>query len=423
MQTFNFRDPAFLACAGGVGWEPDPADATLWAWFRPDKYLTEGLPGFQNAISVLGNASDATVNKTDKTNSRNLSARTAGAVHPAFLTEANTKSNLLCYSEDMTIGGGGWAWHELGAGTNDSPTLYTVGAQNGGMAQYVRYCFPGQTYRLTFTARRVTGNTNLQVYHNGSATGASTNVTLTGSLADYTVDFLGRASLPASGVEVGLRDANVAGWGQFEVTKWHLYDPSISSSTYLFNTGYNPRLPAPDGKHRWMVVGPGATVTQLRQVMTSDDPLSEPCTIYCVFYWYDNATGGNWAFSSLDPYSWNIGRYISGGLHTMYGNINGGVCAMPNPQPSHHVAFVGTHVFNDINTEHRQNKLAAGTVGSPDMGASIKRGLVFGGEDATPSYSKGIAIAEILVFTGVAHDTATQDIYIDYLADRYGIVV
>lgn len=96
---------------------------------------------------------------------------------------------------------------------------------------------------------------------------------------------------------------------------------------------------------------------------------------------------------------------------------------MPNPQPSHHVAFVGTHVFNDINTEHRQNKLAAGTVGSPDMGASIKRGLVFGGEDVTPSYSKGIAIAEILVFTGVAHDTATQDIYIDYLANRYGIAV
>ena len=119
--------------------------------------------------------------------------------------------NLLTSSEDLT--GSGWVYQY---GSADDATHFTATGQYGNAFQNVATKeFEHYTYFVT--VRRVTGNYNLYFVHGGSATGTATPVTVTDSLADYSLTVLGRTG--GGSVGFGFQDRSASGWGQWEITR------------------------------------------------------------------------------------------------------------------------------------------------------------------------------------------------------------
>ena len=418
--SLSFRDPAFGG--GAVAGEPDPADPALWAWFRGDKYILEQTPPhgpYPYCCYAWGNASNATVDKTNRTNSRNLSYRTdPGIVYPPCFTRTDQLENIIGASENLTSGVSGAAWYFTG-GTRDDATHYTFSALNGAIFWQTPYLWPQRTYKLTITARAVSGNTNLEIWHPDSLTGVSQPLTLTGSLADYTFSFLGKTNPLVTYSRVGIRDPNAAGFGQIEVTKWHLRDSSMSD-TYLLSTGsWGPRLGTLFPGHRCVECGPYG-YTRTLQNMTSDDAISLPLTIYFVTY-FRYYTG--WLFGTNSPDTWDCGALIDPPLN-MYANTSGVRLPFNNPQPAVDNPYILTWGFqNGVTSYNRKNLEAPNSGNNLQSGASITRGFTFGGQNnLSGSDAGGMYFPEIIIYEGTR--TALQEAdTINYLAARYGIVV
>ncbi len=118
---------------------------------------------------------------------------------------------LLLRSEDLTD-----TWKKTGGGTIDDATHFTFGAQNDTVYQ-IYTTADGALYTFFVEARAVSGNTALRLRHNSSASGANTDVTFTGTLANYATTVLGRTG--GGVVTFGVRDENVGGFGQIEITR------------------------------------------------------------------------------------------------------------------------------------------------------------------------------------------------------------
>jgi hypothetical protein len=117
-------------------------------------------------------------------------------------------------TEDLTDA----AWLTTGA-TVDDATHVTFNAAGDEVRQNLA-TVDGVTYTLSFDARRVTGNYDLQFLHDSSETGTRTPVTITDTLARYSVSVLGKVG--GGTVAFGLEDINVAGFGQVEITNWQV---------------------------------------------------------------------------------------------------------------------------------------------------------------------------------------------------------
>jgi hypothetical protein len=85
------------------------------------------------------------------------------------------------------------------------------------------------SYTLYIRARRITGNTDLALYHADSATSNTTATTITGTLADYVVTVLGKAG--GGTVYFGLQDRNGSGFPtQLEVTRWAVFQGTLNAT-------------------------------------------------------------------------------------------------------------------------------------------------------------------------------------------------
>jgi hypothetical protein len=419
--SLGLRDPALLQSSG---FTPDPADATMWGWWSGNDYFTPlGAPGSggnENTIKCWGDISNNTANKTGVTNTRNLVYQPggSGSWYPAIMSEANGQSNLCVRSETFGNAYSEWAGSNI---TKNDDTHFTFTAQNGYIRQPIFATYPGRTYRLTIRCRAVTGNTALKLYHLNSATGNTTSITVTGTLADYTVDILGPATTGT--LHVGLQDTNAAGFGQVEITRAHLVDTGYCSDTsYLKNGDYIPKFPAIAAKRNFVVVP--LNYGYVYNPLTSGGTITASvCTIYACAMIQDHIRaggGGGWMFASVTP-NWGCAQLIDApSTYNMYSNGNGVRIALGST-PSLHTKYIFTHVWNGANSKYRLNKGAQAS-GAQNWGGNITNGFSFGGAVFPMVAGPPSMWFEMIIFT-TAHDTATQDQYIDYLASRYSVTV
>lgn len=136
--------------------------------------------------------------------------------------DAVWRKNLLADGSTEDLNNAAWNPTDV---TVDTATTMTFDAQNGQVWQGVT-TVAGVTYTVSFEARRITGNTGLRIRHFNSATGDSTNFTITDTLTRHSVSVLGKAGDGVVGF--GIRDANVVGHGQIEVTEWQVEVGALS---------------------------------------------------------------------------------------------------------------------------------------------------------------------------------------------------
>jgi len=144
----------------------------------------------------------------------------ATAANRPTLSLPGNEGNLALRSTDITQA----VWTTANGGTKDAATLFTFAGLNSTLLQQVS-TVAGITYKLEFKARAVSGNTALKFYHNNSATGNTSNLTIDGVLTKYSVSVLGRTGNGL--VDFGIRDENAAGHGQIEIT-----EVSVRQSTW-----------------------------------------------------------------------------------------------------------------------------------------------------------------------------------------------
>lgn len=99
--------------------------------------------------------------------------------------------------------------------TVDDTTTCTFDAQNGILSQAIP-TLEDYTYTLSFDIRRISGNTALHFYHNSSATGNSTALTVTAALTRRFITIAGKTD--DGYIDFGIRDEQASGQGQIEIT-------------------------------------------------------------------------------------------------------------------------------------------------------------------------------------------------------------
>lgn len=395
----------------------------MWGWYRAgDYYVPVGAPGSggnENTIKSWGDKSNNTADKTSVTNTRNLryQASGSGVWYPAIMSENTGQSNLAVRSEDVSSADG-WAGSNI---TVNDATHFTFTAQNGYLRQQIFGSYAGRTYRITIRCRAVSGNTALKIYHLNSATGNTTSITVTGVLADYTVDVLGPAT--DGTLFVGLQDTNAAGHGQVEITRTHVVDTGYCSDTsYLKNGDYIPKFPAYGGRRNFVCLP--MDYGYVYNPLTSGGTITASvCTVYTcqIMQAHRNAAGGGWQFGAQSPNWAAVGGLVDApSTWNLYSNGNGTRIPLGST-PTLHIPLIFTHVWNGGSSKYRLNKGAEAS-GTQVWGGNITNGWSFGGLVYPRVNGSPSMWFEMLVFN-TAHNTATQDIYIDYLAARYGVTV
>jgi hypothetical protein len=400
--SLGLRDPGFLQSSG---FTPDPADPDLFGWWSADKYVTE----VSNVISVWGDRTNNTVNKAALTGTRNLIP--VGALKMR-LSNNDGSGNLLFASQDMTQA----IWTTF-LFTKNSATTGTFTGQGGVINAISSLLRAGVSYTLKATMRAVSGNVNLEWVTYNSPSGNYTAVTVTGALADYTRVFTG-----AGGVYLGIRDNNAAGHGQIEVTKWQLCETGWGATGYVdtgtaTNAYYIPTLA---GKQVIWTHGNSGYCWPRNESFTDVADITK-LTAYFAIYWPHTTIG-------LGPFLTNRNTHSS---WSWYADLNPtDQSAYVNTAPFARLdtgsavpAYgfsIFTAVYNGANSSVRVNKNAAVTGALGVIPANEHHGLELG--NTLSGNCSTCGFYEVLV-RRVADNTATQDLYIDYLASRVGIVV
>jgi len=129
----------------------------------------------------------------------------------------------------------------------------------------------GVTYTVSFWVKRESGNSNLSIYHQFSATGNSTAITVTTSWQRVFVAVLGRTG--NGNIEFGIIDSNTSGWGS--VLVWGFQVETGSGASSLIPTGASQGSRALDSCYiagsnftSWFSTGAGTVVAQSDNVCT-----------------------------------------------------------------------------------------------------------------------------------------------------------
>lgn len=399
--SLSLRDHAFLQGVAG----PPPApigtnDPNTMVWYKASEHITHN--------SYIGDKMDTTTNKASSGSPNMNLVRFAGTpVFPSVL--ANNNANMAQYSENLQIG------HTVSGFTINTPVLGTFTAQNGYIRSQIAWCGdqPGVTYVFKLKIRNISGNTNLHIYHLGSATGASTPVTIDGTLTEYTVEFLAPAA-PTLAFYIGIQDQNAAGHGQIETTEWHLYRKNEHDTTYVANANL-PGWPYRDGYAAWCGgIGTSGGFNQPGSFRTHP---GGPMTIYLTM-WLRNRQDTNYLVLCNRPgfYTWIFGINVATGFLRLYsGGAWGanGTVAVPLKQ-----WCVVTGVFNGPGAGFtRVNKSAADAGGVAVLPANDRTQCHF--DSASGAIARVDAHEMIVRYT--ADNTATQDSFIEYLGGQVGL--
>jgi hypothetical protein len=411
-MPINIATRRALLNSSVVGWSPDPTDANTWGWWDVDNYVVTNAPG---DVVSWGNRMASQVDKTDITDATNFSGG-GGMSNKPVLSRTDTLGNWVRASENMAAA----SVYTAASATINSATLATFTAQNGAVYQPVPFTQPGVTYRLRIKIKRITGNTAIQLYHAGSATGDSVNITIDGTSTEYTTTFLGHATY--GNVNVGVRDANALGQGQVELLEWQVTDNVGWSTTYIANpSSWTPVVPLASGA-RAIYNNDGSTLSWgtyfIHNYAGTHAALAQPLTFYLCFMPQRIAASRS-LWDNINP-TWATYCDFNPTDESIYTNAN------PFARIDRAVPYVVntwrvvTAVYNGASSLVRVNKTAAvtGTLGA--LGG-INKGFILG-SSAFAGVSCGIAISAFMIRT-VADSTATQNTYIEYFAGKVGLIV
>jgi hypothetical protein len=405
MNTLDLRDPAFLGgpVAGSLLPAPiDGTDANTVGWWKATDHIT--FPTY------IGDKMNTTVDKASSANPNwNLVPYNAAAVFCP--TTSHNNVNLFYHSEDITAS----ALWQVSNATKDSATTLTFTAPNGYLRQICR-CADESAAVYVYRAkiRNISGNTGLRVRHAGSATGASTGITIDGVLTEYKITFLG-PTVSGGTIDVGLTDINGAGQGQIEIQEQQIYRQDTGDD-YIATTT-TPICGNRGGIKTWSSGNQLDTTNWLAwnnptgRVPGGGTPYS--ATVYSAV-WIRSFSASGYGFRSINPNFFPIIGWEATALHK-HRQYNGG-WVLGDQLPVSTWCIL-TNVFNGASSEVRYNKNAANIVSSGTISATEWR---FGGE-AAGTYSR--ADFHECIIRNVVDNTATQDSFIEYLASHVGLTV
>lgn len=411
-MPINIATRRALLNSSVVGWSPDPNDANTWGWWDADNYVVTGAEG---NVTSWGNRMAYQVDKTTLVNTTNFGPALGAWARPV-LSRTDTLGNWIRASENMTAP----TIYSVTSATINSATLVTFTAQNGVVWQTLAITQPGVTYRMRIKIKRISGNTAIELYHSGAASGNSTAITIDGTSTEYSTTFTGHASY--GNVLVGVRDPNAAGQGQVELLEWQVTDNVGMSTTYVANPSFYYSLaPAPGGA-RAVYTQDGLTTSwgaYLKMGYTGTHAsLAQPLTFYLCYMpkrisanrsLWDNTTP-TWAtFCDFNATDESI--YVNS---APFNRIDRGTAYVVDTWR------VISAVYNGASSGVRLNKTAAltGTLGA--LGG-INKGFTLGASPFTDQCC-GIAISAFMIRT-VADSTLIQNEYIDYFAKKVGLIV
>ena len=152
------------------------------------------------------------------------------------------RTNLITYSEDFS--NAAWAFGSLietnvssAAGiapdANNSASSIIFSGQYKNRKQRVTTS-DGVSYTFSVWIKRISGNANLALIHESSATGTSTNITITDEWQRYDVTVLGRVG--GGFVFFGIQDRNTSGFGEILIYGAQVEEASFPTS-YIKTTG------------------------------------------------------------------------------------------------------------------------------------------------------------------------------------------
>jgi hypothetical protein len=226
-------------------------------------------------------------------------------------------TNLLLRSEEL--GAAPWTANSGGSGTtitddygiapngNATADLVTFNIKNGSREQAFT-SLDGVTYTLSFYAKRISGNYDLQFLHFNSATSVSTNLTVTDSWERYSVSFLGKFG--GGTVIVGIRDNNDSGWGGVLVWGAQLeqsttvgeYIPTTSTINSAPRFDHNPTTGESLGllveEQRTNVIVNNQTFTSSTGATATNNAVTSPLGTTTAATIVEDGTTGNHATSS-----------------------------------------------------------------------------------------------------------------------------
>jgi len=404
-KAYSFSDPVFVglrrtAASGPAG--PDPADPLLWGWWDANTSVTD--QGVNAGVaSRIGDLSNNTADKTATTNTRNWTAMglTADGGGP-LISGTTRKGNMLFWS---VIAAGNWSVSNASIPANNQ---ITFSAQNGYASNGCWSTIDGVTYKFIFTARAISGNTNIEVYHNGSATGTATPLTITSSPVEYTVPFLGyhntAGGTTSASIAVGFRDPNAAGFGTIEVTNCRVIEDGWDTD-YVAATG-TQKLACLANGNRYLNFW-GANWRGVRTTNAGDT--AQPFTLYMVMRVRMTSNGVIW-MCYKSTFDWYIQAVLTGSNIRNYGN---GVEWTANgilPSPNNWVVLVSQ--FNGASSRLEINgNSSTGTVGTTPFTIVYLNG-----------FNECLCMdwGEVFIRTA-ADDAATILRYKNYLKAKWGI--
>lgn len=388
---------------GSVAAPITPSDPDTQGWWKATDLIV--------ANTVIGDKLDATTNKTSAASPNfNLFPYSGGSGLTPNISD--DLANYLTFSENLTSAN--WGATNF---TKNSATTGTFTAMNGNVVQLIRYGGSGETWTVRFRCRAVTGNTSLFFLHTNSATGAGQALVVTGVLAEYTFTFLSPAAV--SEISIGIQDQNAAGFGQIEVTEWQAYRTEHTAT-------YAPALAAIQysGKRGGISVYQSRRVNQTlfstQSIPARTNPT--PYTIYMAAYlrWFGGVE--QWIANNMAPAIWGAQCGIETANKRMVSYVN--VAPFARQYGPNNEVLLGwgifTYIFNGASSSMRYNDnvATAGThpVTTPNAELWEVGGESFGGAGTD------LDIHETII-RHTADNTATQDLFITYLAAQVGLTL
>jgi hypothetical protein len=404
MRTLGLHDQAFLGSAGASGWgivgDSPPAtvgDSNTVSWFKATLDITEQ--------QYIGNQMEAPGNRADAAHSNLIPHDAAAILCPR---NSDYYVNMLYYSEDITT----QPWNVQGGAAYSGSDLSLTGSGQH-LRQYCYYCEQAISYTVKVKLRRVSGNVEVAIRHNGTGVSSQeTIVSIDGVLTQYTATFTGPTS---SYGQIGINWKS--GSGVVEVTEFQVRR-TADQDGYLATTD-TPRIGAVGEVKTWGGSGQlsifDATSYGGWYQAVGKGAGSPPtaATFYAAVNIRSYVTSGYGVYSQSPLYDPILG-VESGGTHRMRLYRGSWVYGPATAQGWH----ILTYVINGASSELRLNKVAATVVTSAaSTSANI---LSFSG--ATAGLYTRMDWHEF-IFREVADNTATQDAIIEYLASWVGLTV
>lgn len=354
-------------------------------------------------VFTIGNAADYQVSKTDRTGSGTTNMVPQDVEREPWRTNTTASGNLMTYSENVLF------WPSPTGVTRNSATTITFTAHDGEMAQTMTGgLFETATYTFRVKLRCISGNTSLIL-----RTGATlTPITIDGTLTEYSVSFSATVGV---NLVCGVRDSNVAGFGQIEITQSQIRKDTWSSAYVATTAAPILACVTPSGLRSFLFGAYQRNFIHYSTVKAITLPFTLYTTVRPVY------SSGSRLFSlGGGIYNFFISMESSAGQYRMYTTSGPKSVFSPGSWTTDYQWFVlsATVQSSGVSTIRKNlEEASSGTLGAINPGTVSNWGSNTYDGFACLMYS-----TDLIMRYGV-QTAAQQENHVRFLADRVGISV